>query len=303
MDGRASSGGPVEVAGDVDRVVRTVLADLAARPGVVRAGLALVEGAGRRLRFTSSDRLGGGEALWCHVDAYDDVPLTSVVRTGDPVLSAVVDLDERYDAFARQQRAAGVASLAVVPVGGPGVPVGGLVVYFAESQPFDERQVGELASIAREVATRVESRPSPYSGRGRSSGPPAGALVATAVVEGEPRAARTARQFLRRELSRWEVEEALADVAVLCLSELVTNAVMHTGTASELEVSLDDATLTMVVRDRGGAGRADPAPATDPDPLRVHGRGLQLVDALAHRWGTDHDAVGTTVWVQLDRVG
>jgi anti-sigma regulatory factor (Ser/Thr protein kinase) len=127
--------------------------------------------------------------------------------------------------------------------------------------------------------------------------------VATTTVEGDPRAARSARQFLRRELVQWQVEEAVVDVAVLCVSELVTNAVTHTGTASELSVSLDEATLTLIVRDEGGPAGSDPVPVADSDPLRVRGRGLQLVAALAHRWGAEHDDVGSTVWVQLDRSG
>ena len=66
---------------------------LSAVPGVRRIGLALVEGGGRRLRFTASDRERGVEVDWCHVDAYDDVPLNTAVRTGEPVLAAVEELD------------------------------------------------------------------------------------------------------------------------------------------------------------------------------------------------------------------
>ena len=53
------------------------------------------------------------------------------------------------------------------------------------------------------------------------------------------------------------------------------------------------------MRDRGGHA-PDAAPDDDPDPLRVHGRGLQLVEALADRWGSERDAVGTTVWFSLE---
>lgn len=287
----------------VTDVVRRVLAELVSRPDVVRAGLALVEGAGRRLRFTASDRLGGGGPLWCHIDAYDDVPLTAVVRTGEAVFADVDDLAPRYAGFAQHQRDAGVAAVAVVPVQGGGDPLGGLVVYFGQPQQFDQRQATSLEAIAGEVAATVESRRAPYPGPGWLPEPAPGARVASTAVEDDPRAARSARQFLRRELAGWEVEGAVADVAVLCVSELVTNAVMHAGTVSELRVSLDDATLTLVVRDQGGPVQPDPVPDTDPDPLRVHGRGLQVVDALAHRWGAEHDDVGTTVWVQLDRTG
>ena len=60
---------------------------------------------------------------------------------------------------------------------------------------------------------------------------------------------------------------------------------------------LDAGVLTTTVRDGGSAVVASTLLA---DPLDVHGRGLQLVDALATRWGSELDAVGTTVWFVLE---
>ena len=93
----------------------------------------------------------------------------------------------------------------------------------------------------------------------------------------------------------------MVETALLCLSELVTNAVVHAGSPSDVTATLDHV-LTVTLRDRGGAGR-DARVDPDPDPMRVHGRGLQLVDALADRWGAEPDATGTTVWfvLELDR--
>jgi anti-sigma regulatory factor (Ser/Thr protein kinase) len=85
---------------------------------------------------------------------------------------------------------------------------------------------------------------------------------------------------------------------VLCLSELVTNALIHTPTGCAVRVLLDDGVLTTTVRDAGAsdAGTVEPL----EDPLRVHGRGLQLVEAVAARWGSELDSVGTTVWFVLE---
>ena len=85
---------------------------------------------------------------------------------------------------------------------------------------------------------------------------------------------------------------------------------MHAGTTSELMVHLEEGVLTVVVRDVGATARPG-VPATylpvpeDDDPLRVFGRGLTLVDALADRWGSEQDAYGTTAWfaLELDRAG
>ena len=71
---------------DLESVAQAVVRELVALPGAVRAGLALVEGGGRRLRFRVSD-----SDEWCHIDAYDDVPLTAVVRSGSPIVGALDD--------------------------------------------------------------------------------------------------------------------------------------------------------------------------------------------------------------------
>ena len=103
-----------------------------------------------------------------------------------------------------------------------------------------------------------------------------------------------------RLLLAWEIGGDVPGTAELCLSELVTNAVIHAGTDSVLTVSLVDGSLTVQVRDRGPGSAADVELVDDEDPMRVFGRGLQLVDALADRWGSEQDADGTTSWFALD---
>src|SRR3954447_24174487 len=88
---------------DLDDVACLLLGGVAGWPGVARVGFALSEGGGRRLRFTSSDRLDDGGPDWCHIDAYDDVPLTLVVRTGESVLGPLDALAPRFDGFVAGQ--------------------------------------------------------------------------------------------------------------------------------------------------------------------------------------------------------
>jgi len=121
-------------------------------------------------------------------------------------------------------------------------------------------------------------------------------LVGDATAPGE------ARRFLRETLTRWGLDEDRLDVAELCVSELVTNAVIHSGTLTELTAQLDEEFLTVLVRDQGGTGTVRRAPAdADGDPLGVSGRGLMLVDALSSSWAAEHGADGTTVWFELER--
>ena len=285
-------------AGGIDEVAATLLTDLAALPGVRRVGLALSEGGGRRLRFTASDRGRGGAVEWCHIDAFDDVPLTLVVRTGEPVMGGWESLDPRFHEFVSGQPVE-VRALAAVPLPGIGSPIGGLVLFLDEEWAFDDAQRALLEATARRVADavrriRVGGQVLHEDEAEHDDETPTTRLV----LDDDPRAARTARRFLRDFLTRAGVPDDVAATAELCLSELVTNAVVHAGGRSELRATLDTA-LTVSVRDRGGAA-PDAAPDADPDPLRVHGRGLQLVEALADRWGSERDAVGSRVWFSLE---
>jgi hypothetical protein len=62
---------------------------------------------------------------------------------------------------------------------------------------------------------------------------------------------------------------------------------------------LDRGVLTTTVRDGGPSVVVDLSRLA-VDPLAVHGRGLQLVDALSTRWGSELDAAGMTVWFVLE---
>jgi anti-sigma regulatory factor (Ser/Thr protein kinase) len=288
--------------GDVAGWAREAFAVLTDLPSVHRVGLALVEGGGRRLRFTASDRGGDGEPSWCDVDAYDDVPLNAAMRTGSPVIGALEDLDDRFAQFVDRQRGTPTVALAAVPVAGAGQTVGGFVLFFDHAQPFDRRQRRELTRLGQDLAAalrraRRDDRRRPALGATKEP-VPAGALVAEHEVPADPAAVSAARGFLRRTLQDWGVGDDTADTATLCLSELVTNAVIHTHGGCVVRVTLGDGVLTTTVRDGGVAESAQVEPAQDP--LQVHGRGLRVVEALASRWGYDLDPAGTAVWFALD---
>ena len=86
------------------------------------------------------------------------------------------------------------------------------------------------------------------------------------------------------------------DAAGLLTSELVTNAIRHAGTPVGLLVRLD-AGLRVEVSD----GRPEMAVSAGvPSGSSVSGRGLQLVDELASRWGVERDTDRKTVWFELD---
>jgi serine/threonine-protein kinase RsbW len=110
---------------------------------------------------------------------------------------------------------------------------------------------------------------------------------------------RAARCFVADCTTAADVEER--DTAVLLVSELVTNAVLHGGPhapTATIGLAVD------VLRDRirvevDDAGSNRPV-LGDGRPDRPGGRGLMLVQAMASRWGCDPAGVGKTVWFEVD---
>jgi anti-sigma regulatory factor (Ser/Thr protein kinase) len=106
-----------------------------------------------------------------------------------------------------------------------------------------------------------------------------------------------ARRFVRSALIRADVRPDQVPLAMLLTSELVTNAYRHASSDARVSVHVDDERIRVEVVDLGGGG----VELLDPDPDSVFGRGLQIVDALAARWGHDNDSIGTRVWFELMR--
>jgi serine/threonine-protein kinase RsbW len=100
-------------------------------------------------------------------------------------------------------------------------------------------------------------------------------------------------------LLRHAIEQEAAEAAVLIISELVTNAVMHSGSSViSCALRLGSGVLQIEVTDQG-TGLQEPAigePAADD----VSGRGLLLVSAVSKAWGvTPVVPNGRTVWATV----
>lgn len=90
--------------------------------------------------------------------------------------------------------------------------------------------------------------------------------------------------------------EAIQTVA-LVVSELATNCVQHAGTEFRLKVHRDSGQVHVEVTD----GSKQQPTLRHPSPSQPHGRGLQIVDVLARRWGVIQGGAGTgkTVWCRI----
>ncbi|MGQ4419019.1 ATP-binding protein, partial [Streptomyces sp. SAS_269] len=111
-----------------------------------------------------------------------------------------------------------------------------------------------------------------------------------------PEAVRHARRFTRRTLRTWGVSPDLLDAALLVVSELVTNALVHTGGPVRLDLSLLNHRLRLAV--------ADTSPRSPVQPTSIGweatgGRGILLVAAVSAAWGTVPVSGGKQVWADL----
>ncbi|MFD4375289.1 ATP-binding protein [Streptomyces sp. NPDC058527] len=107
------------------------------------------------------------------------------------------------------------------------------------------------------------------------------------------------RHALRELLGAWG-EPGAGDVAELLTSELVTNALVHTGHGAVVTATVDPAQLRVEVRDfeSGLTG-----PLVPPADDGTSGRGLFLVRELADSWGVEERATGKVVWFELNGGG
>jgi anti-sigma regulatory factor (Ser/Thr protein kinase) len=99
-----------------------------------------------------------------------------------------------------------------------------------------------------------------------------------------------------------EIKElgAVRDDAVLVASELVTNAVVHSGGSPadtiQIRAVLVRGGVSISVHDPGLSG--DAPHLRDTDVMQAGGRGLRIVERLARRWGCERDP-GHRVWAEL----
>ena len=119
-------------------------------------------------------------------------------------------------------------------------------------------------------------------------------LVDRLQLPPEPSSAGSARRFVAAALV---AGSEVAELAVLLVSELASNAVLHARTAFEVVIHVDNQHLRVEVHD------GSPALPTLKDYVAesITGRGLHMVAASADNWGFDVHDDGKVVWFELDQ--
>jgi anti-sigma regulatory factor (Ser/Thr protein kinase) len=114
-----------------------------------------------------------------------------------------------------------------------------------------------------------------------------------------PEGASFARRAMARAADLWLLDRELTETALLLVSELATNAIRHGTPPVRLSLRLDKDRLRVEVTD---SSPALPHLA-HPNPDQTSGRGLQIVQQLATKWGSIASSrrIGKTVWFDLMR--
>jgi anti-sigma regulatory factor (Ser/Thr protein kinase) len=136
----------------------------------------------------------------------------------------------------------------------------------------------------------------------------AATMSANRLFWGRPAQVRAARRFVVASLASRPVAVD-RDLVALLVSELVTNAVVHSASGHAggtllvgyqlARDGLDSKRLRLrvEVRDLGGSGH----PRRCWHALESSGRrGLEVVEALASRWGVGRHPRGRVVWFELE---
>lgn len=119
------------------------------------------------------------------------------------------------------------------------------------------------------------------------------------TFDADARSVAGARRFAREKLAEWDAPD-LVENATLLVSELVTNAVVHTGTSARLDLRLDGRSLRVEVEDRHPS-RALPTGIPEPSEDAESGRGILITSFLASSWGVEYTPTSKRVWVVCDR--
>jgi serine phosphatase RsbU (regulator of sigma subunit)/PAS domain-containing protein len=116
--------------------------------------------------------------------------------------------------------------------------------------------------------------------------------IATWSLPFDPQAARAARRHVRDQLAAWQLDELAMTTEVL-VSELVANVVLHAREPVQLRLLRSRSLVCEVFDGSPTTPRIRRASWTDEG-----GRGLQLIAALADRWGTRYMTTGKCIWTE-----
>ncbi len=176
---------------------------------------------------------------------------------------------------------------------------------------YSSELLGELDMGAiptqRETVSRVREEPAHDAAPAHDTAGPRAQRHAT--LPGSPLAPGSARALVRASLDEWTdcgllcpEQQRIAEDAMVVVSELVTNAVVHAGTDVEVDWWLEkreETAFVVEVTDRHPSRAPRDHPGETPYETPEFGRGLRLVASLAESWGVTYRTGAKSVWARL----
>jgi anti-sigma regulatory factor (Ser/Thr protein kinase) len=224
------------------------------------------------------------------VDLDADMPLMIAIRSAEPLWVSDLAAEARWPLPAAAQ--SGRGSLCALPLRLDGPAFGAIGLTFPDRRQFDADERNFLLAVAYQCALaldRVRAQ-ALLSGPSRAGAPQRVATLA--LSSAEPATVAAARRFARGSLDG--IDDEVVDVVRLCVSELVSNVVLHAGTTGTLRVTTYADRVLLEVDDHSPR-----LPRLDPHPGPHGGRGLQIIDHLASSWDVVRRPWGKTVWAEI----
>ncbi|MEU3984766.1 SpoIIE family protein phosphatase [Streptomyces sp. NPDC026672] len=166
--------------------------------------------------------------------------------------------------------------------------------------PTSHHTTGPLADRREDdIAVLLLGRPAEGCGCGTEVSAPA-TLRRTllSVAQAEPERIAEARHQLRELLHDWASADQI-DSAVLLVSEMVTNVLVHTDADALLLAEVTGEVGGRRLRVEVGDAGDDLPHKRRPGELASSGRGLVLIELLADVWGVDPRGEGKSIWFEL----
>jgi anti-sigma regulatory factor (Ser/Thr protein kinase) len=143
-----------------------------------------------------------------------------------------------------------------------------------------------------DIAVLVLRREAPRSRR------PPGRRSAMTIAQAEPERVAASRQQVRELLHDW-LDEEQVDAAVLMVSEMATNVLVHTDGDALLVAEVTGERGERRLRVAVGDSSDELPHKRRPGEMASSGRGLMLMEMLADAWGVDPEGEGKSIWFEL----
>ncbi|MER7724867.1 SpoIIE family protein phosphatase [Streptomyces sp. NPDC096323] len=239
---------------------------------------------------------------------------TAVIRRTEGGLPLGVEADADYPATRITLGAGETIMLCtdgLIETGGHDLATG-----WVRLRPVLERHTGDLEKLADALVEAVHGPPSHYTTgplpdrreddiavlllrREASKAHPATPRrTVLTIAQAEPERIAAARTLLREMLHDWADPEQV-DSAVLMLSEMATNVLVHTDGDAMMAAQATGERGERRLRVEVSDGSDELPHKRRPGEMASSGRGLVLMEMLADAWGVDPQGSGKSIWFEL----